>query len=94
MKTMMKKLEALNKIKEYMKIVESNIMEVKKLVEFAHAETIDLKDGTLKNLIIPVKITDFSDHFPIFHFANRNIHHQPQSDNNFHMITEKNLLLF
>lgn len=55
MKTMMKKLEALNKIKEYMKIVESNIMEVKKLIEFAHAETIDLKDGTLKNLIIPAK---------------------------------------
>ena len=46
---MMMKLEALDKIEERMKTVENNVMEVKKSIEFAHAEIIDLKDETRKN---------------------------------------------
>ena len=48
-KTMMMKLEALDKIEERMKTVENNVMEVKKSIEFAHAEIIDLKNETRKN---------------------------------------------
>ena len=48
-KTMMMKLEALDKIEERMKAVEKNVMEVKKSIEFAHEEIIDLKDETRKN---------------------------------------------
>jgi DNA repair ATPase RecN len=48
-KTMTMKLEALDKIEERMKTVENNVMEVKKSIEFAHAEIIDLKDETRKN---------------------------------------------
>jgi DNA-binding transcriptional regulator GbsR (MarR family) len=48
-KTMMMKLEALDKIEERMKAVEKNVMEVKKSMEFAHEEIIDLKDETRKN---------------------------------------------
>ena len=36
---------------------------------------------TSKNGII---FADISDHFPFFHFANTSIHHQLQSDNNYH----------
>ena len=48
-KTMIMKLEALDKIEERMKAVEKNVMEVKKSMEFAHEEIIDLKDETRKN---------------------------------------------
>ncbi|CAB4022346.1 Hypothetical predicted protein, partial [Paramuricea clavata] len=48
-KSMMMKLEALDKIEERMKTVENNVMEVKKSIEFAHAEIIDLKDETREN---------------------------------------------
>ena len=49
-KTMMMKLEALDKMeKERMKAAKNNVMEVKKSIEFAHEEIIDLKDETRKN---------------------------------------------